>query len=121
LARAASTRSGDRSFPPPAVAILLGKVDEFDLVGAADHGIGDRLALQDAGDLEHHVVERLEVLDVEGGQHVDAGVEKDLDVLPPLGVPTARAHWCGQFVDKHHLGRRASTASTSISSKARSR
>ena len=51
-------------------------VDELDLVGAAHHGVGHRLALGDAGDPRDDVVERLEVLDVDRGDHVDAGVEQ---------------------------------------------
>ncbi len=41
------------------------------------------------------VVERLEVLDVDRRDDVDAGVEQLLDVLPALGVARARARWCG--------------------------
>ena len=47
-----------------------------------------------AGDLRHHVVEAVDVLDVERGVDVDAGVEQLLDVLPALGVARARARWC---------------------------
>jgi hypothetical protein len=61
-------------------------VDEFDLVGSAYDRVGDRLALFDPGDFLDHVVHRLEVLDVQCGDHVDAGVEELVDVLPPLLV-----------------------------------
>jgi hypothetical protein len=44
---------------------LRSEVDELDLVGRTQHGIGDRLALDDAGDLAHDIVERLDVLDVD--------------------------------------------------------
>ncbi len=63
-----------------------------------------------------HVVERLQVLDVDGGQHGDAGVEQLLDVLPALGVAAAGHVGVRQLVDERDLraGGRA-RASTSIS------
>jgi hypothetical protein len=63
------------------------QVDELQLVRATDDLVGDRLALLDRRDLLDHVVERLEVLDVERGDDVDAGREQLLDVLPALLVP----------------------------------
>ena len=36
------------------------------------------------------------MLDVEGRDHVDAGVEQLLDVLPALLVPRRRARWCAR-------------------------
>ena len=47
------------------------------------------LAHDHAGDLGHHVVQALDVLDVDGRIDVDAGVEQLLDVLPALGVARA--------------------------------
>ena len=61
-------------------------VDELDLLGSADDRIGDDLLLADPGDALHHVVDRLEVLHVEGGDDVDAGLEELLHVLPSFGV-----------------------------------
>ncbi len=73
----------------PAAQRLRGHVDEFDLVGPADHLVRDGLALGDAGDLPDDVVQRFQVLDVDGGDDVDPGGEQFLDVLPALGVPAA--------------------------------
>ena len=42
------------------------------------------------------VVHRLEVLDVDGRDHVDAGVEQLLDVLPALLVPGSRERSCAR-------------------------
>ena len=61
-------------------------VDQLDLVGAPGDLVGDRLALLHPGDALDDVVERLEVLDVERGDDVDAGVAELLDVLPALLV-----------------------------------
>ncbi len=59
-------------------------VDEFDGVRGANHTIRNRLGLPDTRDGGHHVVEGLQMLDVDSGDHVDAGVEERLHVLPPL-------------------------------------
>ena len=101
----------------PAPQRLGRHVDQLDLVGAAHDLVRDRLALRDAGDPLDDVVERLEVLDVDGGDDVDAGVEELLDVLPALLVARARARWCARARRRARpSGRRARTASTSISS-----
>jgi hypothetical protein len=88
-----------------AAAQGLGRlVDHLDLVGGAHHVVGDRLPLPDPRDALDDVVERLEVLDVERGDHLDAGVEQLGDVLPALGVPAAGDVGVGQLVDERHLG-----------------
>src|SRR5271165_218659 len=56
-----------------------------------------------AGDLFGHVVERLQVLDVERGDDVDAGVEQLIDILPSLGVPAAGHVGVGEVVDQRDL------------------
>ena len=40
------------------------------------------------------------MLDVDGGQHCDAGVEDVLDVLPALGVPRAGCVGVGELIDQ---------------------
>ena len=66
------------------------------------------------------VVEALEVLDVDRRDHVDAGVEQLVDVLPALLVARARGRWCGPARrPARPSGRRARTASRSISSSGR--
>ena len=67
-----------------------------------DHLVGDRLPLLDAADPLHHVVERLQVLDVDRGDHVDAGVEQLVDVLPALLVPAAGDVGVRELVDQRH-------------------
>ena len=86
---------------------LGAEVDEDDLVGPAEHRVGDGLAHAGSAELGDLVVERLEVLDVDGGEHVDAGVEQVLDVLVALLVLEARRVGVRQLVDQRHL-RRAS-------------
>ena len=88
----------------PIADSLLRKIHEFDLVGSSHDCIGDRLALQDAGDLEHDVVERLQMLDVQGREHIDSGAEEIVDVFPALLV-TAPGHiGVSELVDQHQAG-----------------
>ena len=51
-----------------------------------------------------HVVERLQVLDVDRGDDVDAGVEQRVDVLPALLVPAAGDVGVRQLVDQGDRG-----------------
>ena len=78
-------------------------VDQLELVGTPDDVVGHGLALRRAGDPQDDVVERLEVLDVQRRDHVDAGVEQLLDVLPTLLVLRPGGVGVGIFVDQHHL------------------
>jgi hypothetical protein len=48
--------------------------------------------------------ERLEVVHVDGGEHVDAGVEQDLHVLEPLGVPGAGHVGVSEVIDDGEFG-----------------
>ena len=80
----------------PAAQRLGGHVDELDLLGGAGHRVRHGLPLRHAGDLLHHVVQRLQVLDVQRGDHVDPGVQQVLDVLPALGVAASPARWCAR-------------------------
>ena len=80
-----------------------GHVDQLELVGCPHHPVGDRLPLNDAGDPLNDVVERLEVLQVDGGDHVDTGSQQLFYVLPPLGISGARYVGVGQLVDQGEL------------------
>ena len=88
----------------PSAQRLGAHVDELDLVGAARDLVRDRLALRDARDPLDDVVQRLEVLDVERRDDVDAGVEQLVDVLPALLVARARDVRVRELVDERDLG-----------------
>ena len=78
---------------PPAQR--LGRhVDEFDLLGRPHDRVRHRLALRHAGDRLDDVVERLEVLDVDRADHVDAGLEQ----LPRRPASASRAPMPGTLV-----------------------
>ena len=79
-------------------------VDEHDLVGRRQHAVGQRLAHAHARELRDLVVERLEVLHVDGGVHVDPGGEHVVDVLVALAVLDARRVRVRELVDQAQLG-----------------
>ena len=80
-------------------------VDEHDLVGSRQHGVGERLAHPHAGQLGDLVVERLQVLHVHGREHVDPRREHVGDVLVALGVLGARGVRVRELVDQRQLRR----------------
>ena len=79
-------------------------VDENDIGGLGQHAVGHGLAHAHAGDARDHIGETLEMLDVERGPDVDAGLEQFLDILPPLRVAAVRRVGVGEFVDDDQLG-----------------
>ena len=87
----------------PLDQVVGGDVDDLDVVGALDQPVRDGLAHPDAGDLRHHVVEALDVLDVHRGVDVDAGGEQLLDVDVALGMPALRRVGMRELVDQHQL------------------
>ena len=117
--RGGDARSADRPCPRAGAAISASGVRsiEHDLVGLGQHAVGHRLAHAHAGELGDVVVERLEVLDVDRGEDVDAGVEHVGDVLVALARARAPARWCARARRSGtSSGARARTAGRSISS-----
>ena len=80
-------------------------VDEHHLVRLGEQPVRERLAHAHAGQLGDLVVQRLEVLDVDGGEHVDPGLEQVRDVLVALAVLDARRVGVRELVDEAQLGR----------------
>jgi len=76
----------------------------FHLVGLLQHPIGDAFAHHHPGEFGHAIVEALEVLDVEGGVHIQAGEQQGLHVLPALGPFAAGSVATGQLIHQHQLG-----------------
>jgi hypothetical protein len=79
------------------------EVDQLQLVSAADDLVGDRLALVDGRDLLDDVLQRLQMLDIQRRDHVDASRQELLHVLPaPLVAPAGHVR-VGELVDERHL------------------
>ena len=84
----------------PLEQVLGRDVDVDDLVGLGQHAVGEPLLDLHAGGPLDLVVEALQVLDVDRGDHVDPGAEQVLDVLVALGVAAAGGVGVGQLVDQ---------------------
>ena len=80
------------------------QVDVHHLVRFLKDTVGDALFDFDAGDALHFFVHALDVLDVDGGNHVDAFVQKVHHVLPTLFVTTAFYVGMRQFVHDDYFG-----------------
>ncbi|VVN39807.1 hypothetical protein PS645_05338 [Pseudomonas fluorescens] len=79
------------------------QVDQQQFVGFLQNPVRQGFADLYASDAAHLVVEAFEVLDVDGGEHVDAGGEQFLNVLPAFRVPAAGGVAVGEFIYKHKL------------------
>ena len=89
----------------PAPQLIGRGVDQLHLVRLAHHPVRDSLADLGPGDLLHRVGDALEVLDVDGADDTDAGVQQIQDVLPALLVGSGpRDVGVGQLVDQGHVG-----------------
>ncbi len=82
---------------------LGGEVDQHHFVGRAEHRVRHGLPHPHPGQLRHPVVERLEVLDVEGRVNVDPGRQHVSDVLVALAVLESRRVAVGKLVDQRQL------------------
>ncbi len=97
-------RDIDLALLEPLEEVVGGQIHQLDLVGALEDGVGHGLSHHHAGDLGHHVVEALHVLDVQRGVDGDAGVEELEDILPPLAMPGALDIGMSELVDQDHRG-----------------
>ena len=87
----------------PALERLWRHVDELQLVRAPNEGVGDGVRRRLARDPLDHVVQRLEVMDVDRRDHVDAGGEELLDVLPTMRVARPGGVRMSELVDHRDL------------------
>jgi hypothetical protein len=79
------------------------EIDELDLIGARDHGVGHGLMNGGTGDLPDGIRAAFDVLHVQGREYVDAGIEQLHDVLVAFGVARARGVGVRELVDQHQL------------------
>jgi hypothetical protein len=92
------------------------QVDQLDGIGAIEHGIRHRLAHAHMRDLRDHVIEALDVLDIDRRVDVDAVTHQFFDVEIALRVAAAFDVGVCELIDQDDCGRRAMMASRSISS-----
>lgn len=113
-----AVRRIDVAMDQAAAEHLRWQVDQFDLVGPAGHLVGQGLPLGNPRDLPYHVVEGLQVLDIERGDNIDSRRPRSswtschrLALRAPGTLEWASSSTSATW------GRRASTASRSISVK----
>ena len=83
---------------------LVGRdIDQNDLIGCVQHGVGHGLVDADAGDGAHRAVQAFQVLHVEGRPNVNASIEQLLHILPTLGVARALHIAVRQLIDQRDL------------------
>ncbi len=82
------------------VQVLGLDIHELDLVGVIEDAVGDALANDDARDGGHHVVQALDVLDVDRGVDVYAGAQELLDILIALFRAAPRRMGVRELVDE---------------------
>ena len=80
------------------------QVHHLHLVGGVEDMVGDALRHRDAGDGGHHVVETLQVLNVDGGIDADPRAQQLLHVLVALHVAAALSVGVGQLIHQYELG-----------------
>ena len=78
------------------------KIDQHYLVRSREHVIGHGLGHADAGDAADDVVQALQVLHVDRGEHVDTGCEQLVDILPALGMAARRRVGVRQLIYQEH-------------------
>jgi len=90
----------DPALLQPLDQIVRRQIDEFDGIGIIDHLVRHGLAHPHAGDLRDHVVQALDMLDIDGRIHVDAGIQQLFDVEVALGMTAARDVGVGKLIDE---------------------
>ncbi len=83
--------------------ILGREVDDLDIIRRVDDGIRHGLAHADARDARHHVVQALDVLDIQGRVNIDPGAKQLLHVEVALRMPAARCVAVRKLVHQHEL------------------
>jgi len=81
-----------------------GEIGDDDFVGAVEDPVGNGFADRDAGEALDAGGEAFDVLDVDGAEDIDVGVEEKEHVFVALGVAAADDVAVGEFVDEDDLG-----------------
>ena len=93
-------RDVDLALLEPLDQVVGGQIDQFDAVGAVEYRIRHGLAHPHMRDLRDHVVETLDVLDVDGSVDIDAARQQLLDVEIALRMAAAGRVGVGEFIDQ---------------------
>src|SRR5262249_20222038 len=93
----------DLSFAHPFDQIVRSEINGCNRVGAVKDGIGHGLTDAHMGDLRDHVIEALDVLDINCRIDVDTVVQQLFDIEIALWVTAARGIGMSELIDKHNL------------------
>jgi hypothetical protein len=85
--------------PQPFKQFLCRDIDQHHLVCIVKRGVGHGFPDAHVGDSADDVVETLQVLHVQRGEHIDAGRQQLLDVLPALRMTRTLNIRMREFVD----------------------
>lgn len=80
-------------------------IDQHHFIGAVEHRVGQGFGHAHAGNSPRHVVQAFQVLHVHGRQHIDAGRQQFLDVLPALRMARTGHVRMGQFIHQYQRRR----------------
>ncbi len=94
----------DLAGPQPPDQRLGCQIDQHDLIGHRQHLVGNRLASDRPRQLPDLVVERLQVLNVDGREHIDPGLEHVTHILITLLVLDPGRVRVRKLVDQTQLG-----------------
>ena len=81
------------------------QVDQQNFVGFLQHPVRQGFAHLHAGDIAHLIIQCFEVLHVDRGVHVDAGIQQLLHILPTFAVAAAGGIAVRQLIDQQQLRR----------------
>ena len=93
----------DFAFLEPLDQIVRRQIDQFDRIGAIEHGVRHGFAHAYMSNLRDDVVEALDVLDIDRGIDVDAVAHQLFDVEIALRMAAAFGVGVGKLVDQHDL------------------
>ena len=96
-------RNVDLAFLEALDQVVGRQIDQFDGVGAVEHGVRHGLAHAHMRDLRDDVIEAFDVLDIDGRVDVDAVAHQLFDVEVALRVAAAFDVGVSEFVDQHDL------------------
>ena len=94
----------DLPLPQPVDEVFGVNVDHFDFLCRVKNPVGNGLLNQDSRDARHHIVHRIQVLDIESRPDLDPGVAELFHVLPSLLMSESGSVRVCQLIDQHHLG-----------------
>ena len=77
------------------------KVNQLNFVSLIDDAVRDGFTHDHAGDLLDNISQAFQVLDIDGGIHIDAGIQDFLHIQVAFGMAHGRRIGMGQLIHNH--------------------